>query len=87
MPADGAGVCCLTAMQGKYALPVSGRLTWIQLLRCGSMGVRMKLLMVDDEEYVVEGIKRHLDWEKCGVGEIYAASSMKQAQRDRKSVV
>ncbi len=80
MPADGAGVCCLTAMQGKYALPVSGRLTWIQLLRCGSMGVRMKLLMVDDEEYVVEGIKRHLDWEKCGVGEIYAASSMKQAQ-------
>lgn len=40
----------------------------------------MNLLMVDDEEYVVEGIKKNVDWEKCGVDEIYAAASMKQAQ-------
>lgn len=41
----------------------------------------MKLLMVDDEEYVVESIRRKVDWERQGIGEIYSASSVKQAQR------
>lgn len=41
----------------------------------------MKLLMVDDEEYVMESIKGNVDLEKCGVDEIYSAISMKQAQR------
>ena len=41
----------------------------------------MKLLMVDDEEYVVESIKQNVDWGKQGIDEIYSASSMKQAQR------
>lgn len=41
----------------------------------------MKLLMVDDEEYVVESIRKNVDWERQGIDEIYSASSMKQAQR------
>ncbi len=41
----------------------------------------MKLLMVDDEEYVVESIRKNIDWERQGIDEIYSASSMKQAQR------
>ncbi len=41
----------------------------------------MKLLMVDDEEYVVESIRKNVDWEQQGIDEIYSASSMKQAQR------
>lgn len=41
----------------------------------------MKLLMVDDEEYVVESIRKNIDWERQGIDEVYSASSMKQAQR------
>lgn len=41
----------------------------------------MKLLMVDDEEYVIESIRKNIDWEQQGIDEIYSASSMKQAQR------
>lgn len=40
----------------------------------------MKLLLVDDEEYVIESIKKHVDWKKCGVEELFTAFSMKQAQ-------
>ena len=41
----------------------------------------MKLLMLDDEEYVLESIRKNVDWERQGIREIYSASSMKQAQR------
>ncbi len=41
----------------------------------------MKLLMLDDEEYVLESIRKNVDWEQQGIREIYSASSMKQAQR------
>ena len=41
----------------------------------------MKLLMVDDEEYVMESIRKNVDWEKCGIDEVCSAVSMKQAQR------
>ncbi len=39
----------------------------------------MNLLLVDDEEYVVRSIMKHVDWEACGIEEVYTASSMKQA--------
>lgn len=41
----------------------------------------MKLLMVDDEEYVLESIRKNVDWAENGIEEIYSASSMKQAQQ------
>ena len=31
----------------------------------------MKLLLVDDEEYVIESIKRNLDLTETGVSEVY----------------
>ena len=40
----------------------------------------MKLLLVDDEEYVIESIKRNLDLEDTGVSEVYTAFSVQQAQ-------
>ncbi len=45
------------------------------------MDIKMKLLMVDDEEYVMESIRKSVDLEKCGGDEICSAISMKQAQR------
>ena len=35
----------------------------------------MKLLLVDDEEYVIESIKRNLDLTETGVNEVYTAFS------------
>lgn len=40
----------------------------------------MKLLIVDDEKYVIESIKKNICWENTQVSEIYTAFSMKQAQ-------
>lgn len=40
----------------------------------------MNLLLVDDEEYVVESIKKHLDFQDLGVNGVYTAFSMGQAQ-------
>lgn len=40
----------------------------------------MKLLIVDDEKYVIESIKRNICWNNTQVSEIYTAFSMKQAQ-------
>lgn len=40
----------------------------------------MNLLLVDDEEYVIENIKKNIDWAKHGIEELYTAYSMKQAQ-------
>ncbi len=40
----------------------------------------MNLLLVDDEEYVIESIKKNVDWELLDIGQIYTASSMQQAQ-------
>ena len=31
----------------------------------------MKLLMLDDEEYVLESIRKNVDWERQGIREIY----------------
>ena len=39
-----------------------------------------KLLIVDDEKYVIESIKRNICWNNTQVSEIYTAFSMKQAQ-------
>lgn len=40
----------------------------------------MKLLLVDDEEYVIESIKRNLKLEDTDVTEVYTAFSVKQAK-------
>ena len=39
----------------------------------------MKLLVVDDNKYVVEGIKRQLDWEELGIDSVYGCYSVPQA--------
>ena len=54
--------------------------------------MNMKLLLVDDEEYVIESIKRNLDLTETGVSEVCTAFSVQQAKNimemvDRKSVV
>lgn len=36
----------------------------------------MKLLLVDDEEYVIESIKRNLDLTETRVSEVYTAFSV-----------
>ncbi len=41
----------------------------------------MNLLLLDDEEYMIESIKKNLDWKKCCIEEIYTAFSVKQAQK------
>lgn len=33
----------------------------------------MKLLLVDDERYVIESIKKNICWERTGITEIYTA--------------
>ena len=38
----------------------------------------MKLLLVDDERYVIESIKKNICWERTGITEIYTAFTMKQ---------
>lgn len=40
----------------------------------------MKLLLVDDERYVIESIKKNICWERTDITEIYTAFTMKQAQ-------
>lgn len=40
----------------------------------------MKVILVDDEIFVVNAIKRRVSWEKHGVDEVFTANSMKQAQ-------
>lgn len=40
----------------------------------------MKLLLVDDEEYVIESIKRNLDLTETRVSEVYTAFSVQQAK-------
>lgn len=40
----------------------------------------MKLLLVDDEEYVIESIKKNVNLKAVGVEQVYTAFSMKQAQ-------
>jgi two-component system, response regulator YesN len=40
----------------------------------------MNLLLVDDEEYVIESIKKNVKWSNTGIKEIYTSSTMQQAQ-------
>ncbi|MDE6919679.1 MAG: helix-turn-helix domain-containing protein [Lachnospiraceae bacterium] len=40
----------------------------------------MNLLLVDDEEYMIESIKKNVDWKDCGIDAVYTAFSVKQAQ-------
>ena len=40
----------------------------------------MKLLLVDDEEYVIESIKRNLDLTETGVSEVCTAFYVQQAK-------
>ena len=39
----------------------------------------MNLLLVDDEEYVIESIKKNVKWSNTGITEIYTTSTMQQA--------
>ena len=41
----------------------------------------MKLLIVDDNTYVVAGIRVQLDWQALGITEVYGAYSVKEAFR------
>ena len=41
----------------------------------------MKLLIVDDNTYVVAGIRVQLDWQALGITEIFGAYSVKEARR------
>lgn len=40
----------------------------------------MNVLLVDDEEIVVNTLKRRVNWDKYGVEQVFTANSMKQAQ-------
>ena len=40
----------------------------------------MKLLIVDDNKYVVEGLKRQLNWSAFGIDEIFGCYSVAQAK-------
>ncbi|HHV11346.1 MAG TPA: helix-turn-helix domain-containing protein [Clostridiales bacterium] len=40
----------------------------------------MNILIVDDEYYIVQGILHSIDWTELGIGNVYTAYSMKQAQ-------
>ncbi len=40
----------------------------------------MKLLIVDDNKYVVEGLKRRLNWELFGIDEVFGCFGVSQAQ-------
>lgn len=40
----------------------------------------MKAILVDDEIFVVNAVKRRVSWEKYGVKDVFTANSMKQAQ-------
>ena len=37
----------------------------------------MNLLLVDDEEYMIESIKKNVDWKDCGIDVVYTAFSVK----------
>lgn len=52
---------------------------------CGDMdsqgdGVRMKLLIVDDNKYVVEGLKRQLNWSILGIDKVLGCYRVEQAK-------
>lgn len=41
----------------------------------------ISILIVDDEMHAVEGVKSSTDWERLGIGKVFTAYSMKQAQK------
>ena len=40
----------------------------------------MKILIIDDEFYIVEDIRLNTDWEKLGISEQYTAHSVQEAK-------
>ena len=44
------------------------------------MGVRMNILLVDDEQYVIESLKQKISWNKLLQMNIYTANNIRQAQ-------
>ena len=40
----------------------------------------LQALLVDDEPVVVNAMNRRIDWAKYGVGQVFTAGSMEQAQ-------
>ena len=40
-----------------------------------------KILIVDDEKMIRMGIKKAIDWESIGIGEVYTAATGKEALR------
>ena len=40
----------------------------------------MKLLIVDDNKYVVEGLKKQLNWNELGVDEVFGCYRVDQAK-------
>ena len=40
----------------------------------------MNILIVDDDSYVLEMIRKKLDWERMGITEIFSATSANQAK-------
>lgn len=52
----------------------------------GDGAKRYRLLVVDDEEYAVEGVMRAINWEAVGIDDVRGAGSVREAQqamRDR----
>ena len=41
----------------------------------------MKLLIVDDNKYVVEGVSRRLDWNAYGIDELFGCYNVSDAKR------
>ncbi len=41
----------------------------------------MRLLIVDDEEHVIEGIKFLVDWEEYGIDEVLECSNRRKPSR------
>lgn len=45
------------------------------------MGDSMNILLVDDDSYVLEALKKSLDWEDMGIKNVYTAQSVNKAKK------
>ncbi|HFI0832279.1 TPA: response regulator, partial [Streptococcus suis] len=41
----------------------------------------MKILLVDDDSYIIQALNEKINWEEFGVDQVFSAYSMRQAQR------
>ena len=41
----------------------------------------MKILLVDDDSYIIQALNEKIDWKGFGVNQVFSAYSMRQAQK------